>query len=182
MSSTMMVERTGMGVPGVGFPGYATPAYPTTGYGTTPFTQQGVNYFSVPRCTFKVEKVNEGFKVQCSCDDPTACSVVQNLCSALSGGLCCCQVTYNGMSVCTYNCTMGFCRWETTDKGVCFWCTTGDSKVCTTLQSWCECFTSMLNAGCQCCFYVNNTPVCCGWSETCSSKTTQTTQTTSTKR
>lgn len=167
MSSTMMVERTGMGVPGMGFPGYPTGSY-QQGYGTTPFTPPSVNYFSVPRCTFKVEKVNDGFKVHCQCEDATAWTVVQNLCSVLSGGMVTCNVTYNGMTVCSYNCTMGYCRWETIDKGVCFSCTSGDSKCSTTLQSWCDCLTSMLNAGCQCCFCVNQTPVCCGCVESCS--------------
>jgi hypothetical protein len=170
MSSAMMVERTGMGVPGMGIPGYPTGSY-QTGYGTMPFTQPSVNYFSVPRCTYKLEKTSDGFKVQCICDDTTACSVVQNLCSALAGGMVCCNVTYNGMTVCSYYCTMGYCRWEPTDKGVCFWCTSGDSKCCSTLQSWCECLTSMLSAGCQCCFCVNNTPVCCGCSEGASKQT-----------
>src|SRR2546423_1775752 len=115
MSSTMMVERTGMGVPGLSFPGYPTASY-QTGYGSQQFTQPSVNYFSVPRCTFKVEKISDGFKVHCYCEDTTAATVVQNLCSVLSGGLVCCNVTYNGMTVCSYNCTMGYCRWETIDK------------------------------------------------------------------
>jgi hypothetical protein len=172
MSSTMMVERTGMGVPGMSFPGYGPSA---VGYGAGQLTQQGVNYVSVPRCTLKVEKVSDGFKVQCVCDDVTACGVMQNLCQALAGGLCCCQVTWNGMTVCSYNCTLGLCRWEVIDRGVCLTCTTGDSKCSSTLQSWCDCLTSMLNAGCQCCFYVQNTPVCCGGVESATSKTSSTT-------
>jgi hypothetical protein len=174
MTSTTTMERTGMAVPGMSFPGYGVQPYNSPGYATTPFTPPGgVNFFNVPRCTFKVERCDGGFKVNCVCDDTASCSVMQNLCMALTGGLCCCNVTYNGMTVCSYNFTMGLCRWETTDKGLCFYCTTGDPRCCTTLQTWCDCMNSMLAAGCQCCFYISNTPLCCGCCETSTSKTAQ---------
>lgn len=167
MTSTATMERTGIGMPGVNFPGFGVTGFPqTTNFGTTPFSTPGVNFFSVPRCTFKVERCDGGFKVFCNCEDMTACSVVQNLCSAMAGGLCSCNVTFNGVTVCTYNFTMGLCRWETIDKGVCFYCTSGDPKCTATLQSWCDCMTSLFNAGCHCCFCVNNTPVCYGCFET----------------
>jgi hypothetical protein len=174
MTSTTTVERTGMAMPGISFPGYGVQTFSTPGFGTSPFTPPGVNYFNVPRCTFKVERVTDGFKVNCVCDDTTSCSVMQNLCTALTGGLCCCCVTYNGMTVCSYNFTMGLCRWEMTDKGLCFYCTSGDPRCSTTLQTWCDCLTSMLNAGCHCCFYVSNTPLCCGCTETSTTRTTGT--------
>ena len=45
--STMMMERTGMGMgmPGMGMPGLSTPTTMAPG-----------NWTMVPRCTFKVEK------------------------------------------------------------------------------------------------------------------------------
>jgi hypothetical protein len=177
MSSTMMMERTGMGMPGLATPGYGVQGFPTPGYGATPYTPT-VNVFSVPRCTFKVERVSDGLKVWCYCDDQTACSVMQNLCTALNGGLSSCWVTYNGMTVCSYNFCLGLCRWEVTDKGVCFTCTSGDQRCFATLQTWADCLTSMLTAGCHCFFYVNNTPVCCG----CTDVTTTSRTTTPTKK
>ena len=100
MTSTLM-ERTGMGMPGVGMPGMMTP-------GMVP---AGVSYQMVPRCTFKVERCDGGLKVYCTCEDQVACSTLQNLCSVLSGGMCSCCVTCNGVTVCCYNFTMGTCKW-----------------------------------------------------------------------
>src|SRR5262249_11336632 len=99
--STVMMERTGMGMPAVGVPGLGTPsmgmpsAMPST--------------MLVPRCTFKVEKCQGGFKIYCSCEDPQSTAMVQNLCTAMVGGLCSCCVMLNGMQVCCYNLTMGMC-------------------------------------------------------------------------
>ena len=153
-SSTMMMERTGMGMPGVGMPGMATPQMgaPTA----MPSTMM------VPRCTFKVEKCQGGFKMTCSCEDKMAVSMVQNLCSMLQGGMCSCQVMLNGMTVCLYNFTMGLCKCEMTETGVCLTCTSGDSKCGEMIQAACDCLNTMLNAGCTCCVLMNNTPVCCG--------------------
>jgi hypothetical protein len=164
MSSAVMMERTGMGVPGVSYPGYTTPPVgaPT---GVSPTT----NWMMVPRCTFRFEKVSGGFKCTCSCDDKLACSMVQNLCTMLAGGMCSCCVMMNGMTVCYCNFTMGYCKFETTDSGVYFTCTSGDPQCTQMIQSCCDCLSSMLDAGCTCCFLVNNTPICCGFTE--SSKT-----------
>src|SRR5437016_4983633 len=74
MSSTLM-ERTGMAVPGMGVPGMVSPGA----------TSGGVSYQMVPRCTFKVERCQDGMKVSCVCDDQLACSTMQNLCSVLAG-------------------------------------------------------------------------------------------------
>ena len=158
--TTTTMERTGMhgmtgmtspvGVPGMGMPG-VTPA--------------SSSYLMVPRCTIKYEKCQGGMKVTCVCDDPMSRSMMQNLCSVLAGGMCSCYCTLNGMTVCSYNFTMGMCRCEMTDTGVCFTCTTGDQKCCEMLQACCDCLSSCCNAGCTCCFCINNTPVCCGYSE-----------------
>src|SRR5919202_4227693 len=159
MSSAMMMDRTGMGMPGMGVPGMGTP-----GVGV-PSTAAAANWLMVPRCTMKFEKCAGGMKVTCACEDKMACSMVQNLCTMLSGGMCSCCVMLNGMTVCCYNFTMGMCRCEMTDSGVTVTCTSGDSKCSEMIQAACDCLTTMVNAGCTCCMMMNNTPVCCGYSE-----------------
>lgn len=161
MSSTMMVERTGMGMPGMGVHGLGATAL--GGTGTTPATP---GYLMVPRCTLKYEKCQGGLKITCVCDDKMACSMVQNLCTMLQGGMCSVTCMLNGMTVCTCNLTMGLCKCEPTENGLCITCTSGDQKCCEMLQSCCDCLTCMLNCGCTCCVLLNNTPLCCGCSET----------------
>jgi hypothetical protein len=154
-----MTERT-TGYPGMGMSGFATPTM-----GTPTTLPTGTNWLVVPRCSFKVEKCTGGFKVTCSCEDKAACSMVQNLCTMLAGGMCSCCVMMNGMTVCCYNFTMGMCRYENTPDGVCFTCTSGDSSCGAMLQSCCDCLSCLMDSGCTCCFLVNNTPICCGTSE-----------------
>jgi hypothetical protein len=158
MTSTMMVERTGAVLPGLGSP---TP-------GTTPFGTPGgttANWLMVPRCTVRFEKCQGGFKVYCTCEDRTACGVVQNLCAALAGGMFSCCAQWNGMTVQSCNFVMGLCRCEATADGVCITCTSGDAKCAEMLQSCCDCFSCLIQDGCTCCVLMNNTPVCCGYSE-----------------
>lgn len=170
MSSTMMMERTGMNVAGMGVPSFGTPTM------TTPTgTPVGANWLMVPRCTFKFEKVQGGFKFWCNCDDKLACSMVQNLCTMLAGGMCSCCVMQNGMTVCTFNFTQGNCKCEPTETGFCFTCTSGDQQCSQMAQCCCDCISCYLESGCTCCFFMNNTPVCCGASE--SSKTKNPTKT-----
>jgi hypothetical protein len=165
MASTLMVERTGMGLPGMGMPGMGTPAMGApTGVAASP------NYLMVPRCTLKFEKCTGGMKVSCVCDDKMAGSMLQNLCTMLQGGLCSCCVMLNGLTVCYCNLTMGLCKCEMTEHGVTITCTSGDSKCGEMIQACCDCLACMMNAGCTCCVLMNNTPVCCGCSETTAAK------------
>ncbi len=90
-------------MPGMGTPGVGTP----TGVPST---------MTVPRCTFKVEKCQGGVKIHCSCEDKMACSMVQNLCSMLQGGMCTCCCMLNGMTVYCCNLTMGMCKCEKTRR------------------------------------------------------------------
>jgi hypothetical protein len=160
----MMMERTAMGMPGVGVPGMgATPV------GTPTATPAG-SYMMVPRCSMKIEKCPGGMKITCVCDDKMACSMVQNLCTMLAGGMCSCCVMLNGMNVCCYNYTMGMCKVEMTESGVCVTCTSGDTKCCEMIQASCDCLCTMMNAGCTCCVLMNNTPICCGTCESASVK------------
>ena len=158
MLSTMMTERTGMGMPGMSVPGMGT------SMGTPTGMPAGTNWLMVPRCTYKVEKCQGGFKMICSCEDKMAVSMVQNLCTMLAGGMCSCCVMMNGMVVCTCNFTMAMCKCDMTKDGVCVTCTSGDAKCAEMVQACCDCLTTMLKAGCTCCLLMNNTPVCCGCS------------------
>jgi hypothetical protein len=150
MTSTMMMDRTN--VQGT------TPTMPGMG-------QPGTNFLMVPRCTYKFEKTKDGIKVVCLCEDPMARSMMQNLCTALLGGMCTCVCTLNGVNVCTVNLTMGLTRCEMTDTGCTITCTTGDEMCCKMIQSCCDCLMTLCNAGCTCCVLINNTPICCGFSE-----------------
>ena len=167
MSSTMMMERTGTAVPGMGYPTYGTPTVGTPTGMTT-----GTNWMMVPRCTFKVEKCTGGFKMTCVCDDKMACSMVQNLCTMLAGGMCSCCCMMNGMTCCSFNFMMGLCKFEMTDSGFCMTCTSGDAQCCEMIQACCECIACCCDRGCTCCFMINSTPVCCGCTEASKTATT----------
>ena len=156
MSSAMMMDRTGMGMPGVGVPGLYPPG---VGVPTTPTSPSAL---MVPRCNLRFEKCQGGMKIHCTSSDKVAVSMVQNLCSMLAGGMCSCYVMFNGMPVCCYNLTMGLCKYETSDKGVFFTCTSGDAKCCEMIQACCDCMATMMKAGCTCCMMMSGTPVCCG--------------------
>jgi hypothetical protein len=134
----------------------------------------GSGYLVVPRCTFRYEKIQGGLKIICICDDPMARSVLQNLCTALQGGLCSCSCTLNGVTVCNYNFTMGLCKCELTDQGCSVTCTSGDQKCGEMIQSCCDCLATLCNNGCTCCLLLANNPICCGYSETYSKQQTQT--------
>jgi hypothetical protein len=157
MVANMMVERTNMGLSGVS--SMVTPTMTTT-------PSVPGNFLMVPRCTMKIEKCTGGIKIHCVCDDKMAASMVQNLCTMLVGGMCSCCVMMNGMQVCTVNFTMGMCRCEMTETGVCITCTSGDSQCCEMIQACGECCVVLMNNGCTCCVMMNNTPVCCGTCET----------------
>ncbi|MGH7173336.1 MAG: hypothetical protein ACRELG_23890 [Gemmataceae bacterium] len=157
MSSTMMMERTGVGMPGMGMPGMGASTMGTpTGVPSTS------GYVMVPRCTIKFEKCQGGMKIICSCDDQMACSMMQNLAAMMQGGMCSCCTMFNGMTVCTCNLTFGMCKCEMTDKGICITCTSGDSKCSEMIQACCDCISCMVQDGCTCCVMMNNTPIACG--------------------
>jgi hypothetical protein len=154
MMSTMMMERTGMGMPGMGMPGMGT-----MGGMNAPMTP---NMMMVPRCTFKLEKVQGGMKIVCSCEDKVAASMVQNLCTMLAGGMYSCYVMMNGMTVCGCNLSMAMCKCDMTDRGCTVTCTSGDPQCAQMVGACCDCMATMLKAGCTCCLMMNNMPVCCG--------------------
>ncbi|MDB5307283.1 MAG: hypothetical protein JWO38_1485 [Gemmataceae bacterium] len=153
MTGTMMMERptsgmTGMGMgPGAMMPGTSAPMAP--------------NMVMVPRCTMKMEKVTHGMKVTCTCPDPTACAMMQNLCTMMAGGMCSFYCMMNGMMVCCCNMTMGMCKCEMTKDGCVLTCTSGDKNCEAMIQGCCDCLTACMKAGCTCCMMMGGTPVCC---------------------
>jgi hypothetical protein len=153
--STMMMERPAMGMMGMGgmtgMPGMSTPA-----------TMAPTNMMMVPRCTMKMEKCNGGMKITCTCSDQMSCTMMQNLCGMLSGGMVSCCMMMNGMMVCCCNLTMGMCKCEMTKDGCTVTCTSGDAACGAMIQGCCDCMNVMMKSGCTCCMMMNNTPVCCG--------------------
>ena len=139
MTNTMMMDRTGMGMPGMGMPGMR----PST-MGTPTGMPTATNWLMVPRCTIKMEKCTGGMKITCACDDQMACSMMQNLCTMLPGGMCSCCCMMNGMMVCCCNLTMGMCKCEMTKDGCCITCTSGDPKCCEMIQACCDCMARMM--------------------------------------
>lgn len=162
MVANMMMERTGMGMPNVGMSGMMSPTM-----NASPNMPMAGNFLMVPRCTYKIEKCAGGIKIHCICEDKVAASMVQNLCTMLMGGMVSCSVMMNGMTVCTMCLTMGICKCEMTETGVCISCTSGDQHCCDMIQACGDCCTCMMVNGCTCCVMMNNTPVCCGTCEPC---------------
>jgi hypothetical protein len=156
MSSAMMMERTSMAMPGMTSQGMGSPV------GTPGTAPAGMNWLMVPRCTVRVEKCNGGMKIQCNCSDKLACSTLQNLCTALAGGMVSCCAMMNGQMVYCCNLTMGMCKCEMSKEGCSITCTSGDARCCEMIQSCCDCLATMLKAECTCCVLINNMPVCCG--------------------
>jgi hypothetical protein len=157
MSGTMMMDRTMNGLSGMGMPGM-TGGMPMSGTAAP----MAPGMMMVPRCTFKVEKVSGGMKMTCVCTDPTACAMMQNLCSMLAGGMCSVCCLMNGMVVCCCNMTMGMCKCEPTKDGCVMTCTSGDKACCDMIQGCCDCIAACMKAGCTCCLMMGGTPVCCG--------------------
>src|SRR4051794_2019249 len=118
MTSAMMMERTGMGMPGMGMPGMAAGSI-----GGTAAMPNAPQMMMVPRCTIKMEKCKGGMKMMCSSEDKMTASMMQNLCTMMAGGMCSCCMMMNGMMVCGCNMTMGMCKCEMTADGVCITCT-----------------------------------------------------------
>lgn len=116
---------------------------------------------TVPCCDVKVERCQDGCKIYCSCDDEAACTMLQNLCNALTGGLCSVCCTMNGAAVCQCNFACCRCTCECTDDGVCITCCSGDRDCCHMIQALCDCIARCQDCGCTCTVCFNNTPVCC---------------------
>jgi hypothetical protein len=121
----------------------------------------GMNMMVIPRCTMKMEKCDGGMKMMCTCEDTMSTSMLQNLCTMLSGSMVSCCMMMNGMMMMNCNMTMGMCRFEMTKEGMMMTCTSGDKDCCKMIQACCDAMMTMMDAGCVCCLCMNNTPVCC---------------------
>ncbi|VTS00950.1 hypothetical protein [Tuwongella immobilis] len=152
MTTTMMMDRMTM-------PGTMTNQSMASGMPTMP--QMMPNMVMVPRCSMKIVKCEGGIKIMAMCDDPTACTMMQNLCTMMAGGMCslCCMM--NGMMVCCCNLTMGACKLEMMNNGCCLTCTSGDDNCCAMIQSCGDCLMTCMESGCCCCMMIGGTPVCC---------------------
>lgn len=149
--NTMMMDRSMT----MGMTPMTTPAM------TMP-TTAGMNMMMIPRCTMKMEKCKDGMKIMCSCTDETAAAMMQNMCTMMGSGMMSCHMMMNGMMMMSCNMMMGLCKCEMTKDGMCFTCTSGDTKCCQMIQACCDGMMTMMNCGCSCCLCMNNTPVCCG--------------------
>jgi hypothetical protein len=154
MTTAMVMERAGMGMPGMGTAG-AGPMGTTAGMPAAP------QWMMVPRCKITMEKCTGGMKMTCKCDDAMSATMLQNLCAMMAGGMCSCSMIMNGMTMCCCNMAMGMCKCEPTKDGVCITCTSGDPSCCAMIQACCDCMMGMTKAGCVCCVCMNNMPVCC---------------------
>jgi hypothetical protein len=150
--ATTMTNATGLGMPGMAPTGMGMPMVGAP---------MGMNMMMVPRCTIKLEKCTGGMRMVCTCDDQMAAGMLQNLCTAMAGGLCSCCCMMNGMMVCCCNLTMGVCKCEMTKAGVTLTCMSGDKDCCNMIQACCDCLNVMMQCGCSCYVMMNNTPICC---------------------
>jgi hypothetical protein len=90
----MVMERTGIGMPGVTMTG-------ATGMVGSPSAMPaGTNMMMVPRCALTFEKCKGGVKVTCSCEEKVSAGMLRNLCTRMASGLCSCSCVMNGMMVC----------------------------------------------------------------------------------
>src|SRR5258707_11878918 len=146
--SSVMMERSGMAMQGMSVSGMGAPVGAPTGM------PAATNWMMVPRCTLKIEECPGGMKISCSTSDKMACSMMQNLCTMLAGGMCSCCMMMNGMTCCSFNFMMGLCKFEMTDSGFCMTCTSGDPQCCEMIQACCECISCCCDRGCTCCFMI----------------------------
>ncbi|WP_010233638.1 hypothetical protein [Clostridium arbusti] len=124
-----------------------------------PMTQ--MNMMMIPRMEMKMEKCENGMKMMCMSKDETAASMMQNLCSMLSGGMTSMCMMMNGMKMMECNMMMGMCKCEMATDGMCMTWTSGDEMMSSMIHRCCDCMMSMMECGCNAVMCMNNTPVCC---------------------
>jgi hypothetical protein len=128
---------------------------------SVPSTTPSTGTCMVPRCELRMERTSKGCQIFCSCDDATACGMLQALCNTLAGGLCSVCCTRNGILVCQCNFGCCNCECECMPDGVCITCTSGDRDCCAMCQAMCDCICQCQDCGCVCTVCFNGTPVCC---------------------
>ena len=116
----------------------------------------------VPRCTMRMEKMQGGMRVTCTCDDRTAAEMMKNLAMMMAGGMPSMCMMMNGMMSCMCNMgTMGMCKMDMTDMGMTMTCTSADPACMKLIQSCCDCMSAMMMPGCTCMMMMNGMPMCC---------------------
>src|SRR6516225_4259188 len=98
--STMMMERTGMGMQGMGVSGMGTPAM-----GAPAGMTGAANWTMVPRCKFEMTK--DGVCLTCTSGDAKCCEMIQACCDCMGCMLkdgCTCCMLMNNMPVCCGGC------------------------------------------------------------------------------
>ena len=115
----------------------------------------------MPRCTMKMEKCKGGVKITCTCDDKTSAAMLHQLCMSMTGSMFGCCIVMNGAMICCCNLTMGMCKMEMTEMGMCMMCTSGDAMCEKMIQTCCDCMMAMMMPGCLCCMMMGGVPVCC---------------------
>ena len=162
MNTTMSNDR-GM-MMGTGNPGMSMPANMGTMGMSMPMGMNmgtGMNPMMMPRCTMTFEKLPNGMKVTCMCDDKMSAAMMQNLCMMMPNGMmsCCCMM--NGMMCCCCNMTMGTTTIQMMEMGCTMMCISGDSMAQKMMHACCDCMTAMMMPGCTMVICMNNMPVGC---------------------
>src|ERR1700733_11288856 len=140
MTSAVVMERAGMGMPGMGH----ASAGPMGSTGPMPTSPQ---WMMVPRCKIKMEKCTGGMKMTCACDDAMSATMLQNLCSMMAGGMCGCCMMMNGVMKCYCIKGMGMFMCEPTKYCVYITCTIFDPACCAMIVAICHCMAAKAKAG-----------------------------------
>jgi hypothetical protein len=127
----------------------------------SPMAGMGAMGMMMPRCRMTFEKMANGMKMTCMCDDKAQAAMLQSLCMMMQGGMCTCCMMMNGTMCCCCNMSMGVCRMEMTDMGVSMTCTSGDQHMMKMMHANCDCMNAMMMPGMTCCMMMNGMPVCC---------------------
>ena len=115
----------------------------------------------MPRCRMTFEKMPDGMRMTCMCDDKAQAAMLQSLCMMMQGGQCTCCMMMNGMMCCCCNMSMGVCRMEMMDMGVAMTCTSGDQHMVKMMHANRDCMNAMMMPGMTCCMLMNGMPICC---------------------
>jgi len=166
--NTMTSDRgmTGgmMGMGGMGMmmmPGMMPGMMPQPGGMGMPMGGMGMGGMMMPRCRMTLQKMNNGMRMSCVCEDKTSALALQQMCMMMQGGLCGCSMTMNGMIVCCCNMAMAGCRMEMTEMGVDCVCTSGDAGAVKMMHACCDCMNAMMMPGCCMMMTMNGMPMCC---------------------
>lgn len=124
-------------------------------------SMMNMNGMMIPRCTMKMEKMNNGMQCTMTCQDKTAAAMMQQLCMMNANSMMGMSCMMNGMMCCTCMMPMGTCKVEMMDMGCMMTCTSGDAMACKMIQACCDCMMGMMMPGCSIYMMMNGMPICC---------------------